>query len=84
MRVSAYGARPASRGKRLASRRHRAACLSPLPDEAGHPRGGAGTLDYVLILGAILPIAGVSFYLGTRIVRLAYEMILVLVAWPFM
>lgn len=47
-------------------------------------RRGAATLDYVLILGAMLPIAGLAIYWGGKIVRLAYEMICVLVAWPFM
>lgn len=47
-------------------------------------RRGAATLDYVLVLGTMLPIAGVAIYLGGTIVRLAYEMICVLIAWPFM
>jgi len=53
-----------------------------------HPSGiirrGAATLDYVLVLGAILPIAGVSIYLGGKIIKLVYEMTSVLVSWPFM
>lgn len=42
------------------------------------------TLDYVLILGATLPMAGASIYLGSKIVRLAYQMICVFVGWPLM
>jgi len=41
-------------------------------------------LDYVLVLGAIFPIAGVSIYLGSKIIKLVYEMTCVLVSWPFM
>lgn len=47
-------------------------------------RRGSATLDYVLVLGAIFPIAGVSIYLGSRIIKLVYEMTCVLVSWPFM
>ena len=50
----------------------------------GINRRGAATLDYVLVLGAILPIAGVSIYLGGKIIKLVYEMTCVLVSWPFM
>lgn len=51
-----------------------------------HPnrRAGAATLDYVLVLGVILPLAAVVVPTGMRIIRLAYEMIAVLIAWPFM
>lgn len=42
------------------------------------------SLDYVLVLGAVLPIVGSAIYLGGTIIRLAYEMICVLIAWPFM
>lgn len=47
-------------------------------------RSGAATLDYVLVLGAILPLAGLSFYYCSRIMKAAYEMMCVLIAWPFM
>jgi hypothetical protein len=47
-------------------------------------RAGAATLDYVLVLGALFPIAGVAIYLGSRIIWLAYHMTSVLVGWPFM
>jgi len=50
----------------------------------GDKRKGAATLDYILVLGAILPIAGVSIYLGGKIIKLVYEMTCVLVSWPFM
>ena len=47
-------------------------------------RCGAATLDFVLVLGMLLPIAGLCVYLGGTIIKLAYEMICVLVSWPFM
>jgi hypothetical protein len=47
-------------------------------------RGGVSALDYVLILGTILPCVAFIFTVGPRIMRLAYEMVEVLVSWPFM
>jgi hypothetical protein len=47
-------------------------------------RRGVATLDYVLVLGVILPMAGFVLWIGPRMIRLAYEMICVLVSWPFM
>jgi hypothetical protein len=46
-------------------------------------RAGAATLDYVLVLGVILPMVAFVMWAGPRIIRLAYEMIAVLVSWPF-
>lgn len=51
---------------------------------AARQRGGAATLDYVLVLCAILPIVGVSYYYALRIIRAVYEMTCTLVCWPFM
>ncbi len=45
---------------------------------------GAATVDYVLVLGVILPLAAFILWVGPRIIGLAYEMICVLVSWPFM
>lgn len=47
-------------------------------------RSGAATLDYVLILGVVLPLVAFVMGVGPRIIRLAYEMIAMLVGWPFM
>jgi hypothetical protein len=46
-------------------------------------RTGAAALDYVLVLGVVLPMIAFVLRIGPRIIRLAYEMICVLVAWPF-
>jgi hypothetical protein len=46
-------------------------------------RRGAATLDYVLVLGVILPLATFILGIGPRMMRLVYDMICVLTAWPF-
>jgi len=48
------------------------------------PRTGLATVDYVLILGVVLPLAAFIMAIGPRIIRLAYEMVCVLVSWPLM
>ena len=47
-------------------------------------RTGAAALDYVLVLGVIMPLAAFLFWAGPLIMNLAYEMVCVLVSWPFM
>ena len=47
-------------------------------------RGGVSTLDYILVIGIILPLAAFVVPAGRRIIALVYEMITVLIAWPFM
>ena len=47
-------------------------------------RAGAAALDYVLVLGVILPLVAFILWTGPKIMRLAYEMVCVLVSWPFM
>lgn len=47
-------------------------------------RAGAASLDYVLILGVILPMVAFIFRVGPRMIRLVYELVSVLVSWPFM
>lgn len=50
------------------------------------PRGrrGAATLDYVLLLAIVLPMAAFVLWAGPRIMNLVYEMTCVLISWPFM
>ena len=58
---------------------------SALPKaRAARVRRGAATLDYVLVLVAVLPLAAFCISRGQRLIRLAYEMVCVLVSWPFM
>jgi hypothetical protein len=47
-------------------------------------RSGATMLDYVLVLGAILPMVAMSYYYSMRIIRAVYEMTCTLICWPFM
>ena len=47
-------------------------------------RAGLASLDYVLILGVVLPMVTFIMWIGPRIMRLAYEMVCVLISWPFM
>jgi hypothetical protein len=47
-------------------------------------RRGVASLDYVLILGVVLPLVAFILWIGPRIMRLVYEMTCVLVSWPFM
>ena len=44
---------------------------------------GAATLDYILVLGIILPMAALLMWAAPRTMLLVYEMIAVLVSWPF-
>ena len=50
----------------------------------GHDRSGVAALDYVLVLAVILPLVAFVMWIGPRIMQLAYEMVCVLVSWPFM
>jgi uncharacterized iron-regulated membrane protein len=47
-------------------------------------RRGAATIDYVLILAFILPLVGISIVLSREVLGLVYEVLCVLVSWPFM
>jgi hypothetical protein len=49
-----------------------------------HPRAGVSTLDYILVLGVILPLVAFAIPAGKRIIQLSYEMVCTLVAWPMM
>lgn len=46
-------------------------------------RAGVASIDYVLVLGVILPLVAFIMMIGPRTIRLAYEMVCVLVSWPF-
>jgi len=46
-------------------------------------RRGAATLDYVLLMGALASLGGLSLYLGSRVIVLAYDMVCAIIAWPF-
>jgi hypothetical protein len=46
-------------------------------------RAGAASLDYALVLGVMLPMLALILWVAPQIMNLAYEMICVLVSWPF-
>jgi len=50
----------------------------------GRRRRGAASLDYVLILGVILPMVAFIILKGRDLMRLVYEFLCVTVAWPFL
>lgn len=51
---------------------------------ARHMRLGAATLDYILVVGIILPLALIVIPAGKHVLELVYEMSCVLIAWPFL
>lgn len=53
------------------------------PRRSSPPRRGAAAIDYVLVLGVILPLAGFLYAVGPKIMNLVYDMVCVLIAWPF-
>lgn len=46
-------------------------------------RRGAATLEYVLVIGALAVLSGLSLYLSSKLIVLAYDMVCAFVAWPF-
>lgn len=46
-------------------------------------RRGAATLDYVLVLGATLPLAGLALYQSGRVIRAVYAFTCTFIVWPF-
>ncbi len=50
-----------------------------------HRRSGAvSTIDYVLVIAVVFPLAAFAIPMGKRIIELTWEMMCVLVSWPFM
>ena len=47
-------------------------------------RRGAATLDYVLTMGVALPLVGILYVAGPKMMNLVNQMTTVLVSWPFM
>jgi hypothetical protein len=41
-------------------------------------------LDYVLVIGVVFLLGGLSLILSSKIMVLAYDMICALVSWPFL
>ena len=47
-------------------------------------RRGAATIDYVLVMCIVLPLAAFLFRIGPRIIHSVYDVLTVLVASPFL
>ena len=47
-------------------------------------RRGSATLDYALVLGAMMPMAGLALYYSSKMVKLVYQLTCAWVSWPFM
>lgn len=76
-----------SRRNNLRCRRQRSWPRGRQVDQLQHNgpvRDGAATLDYILLLGVILPLVAFVMPTGKRIIQLTYEMICTLIAWPFL
>jgi len=50
----------------------------------GACRPGAASLDFVATLGVIATLSGIAIGLSRRILVLVYDMMNVLIAWPFL
>jgi hypothetical protein len=64
----------------IASRRPRC----PRRLRAAARRGAVSSLDYVLVLGVILPLVAVVLTIAPQMIGSAFEMVCVLISWPFM
>jgi hypothetical protein len=47
-------------------------------------RAGAATIDYFLVVCIVLPLASLVLYFGPSAIRSVYDLMTVVVAWPFM
>jgi cell division protein FtsX len=47
-------------------------------------RRGMMTLEVVMTIGVMVPIAGALYFLGIKMCAAAYEAISALVSWPFL
>lgn len=56
----------------------------PLRAGSRRQRRGASTLDYVLTMGVSLPLMGILYVAGPKMMNLVNQMTTVLVSWPFM
>ena len=47
-------------------------------------RRGVATLDYMLVIAVVLPLAAFLMWAGPRMMNLVYETTAVLISWPFL
>lgn len=51
--------------------------------QVSHCRRGAATLDYVLVMGVIFPLATFLFFICPMLMNLVYEFTVIVISWPF-
>ena len=49
----------------------------------GKKRRGAATLDYVLVMGVVMPLAVFVYWAAPRAMNLVFELTSVVMGWPF-
>ena len=54
------------------------------PTAARSSRRGAASIDYVLVIGVILPLMVFVFWAAPRMMNLVHRLTSVLISWPFM
>jgi hypothetical protein len=47
-------------------------------------RVGSASIDYFLLLGTVLPLAAFMMQIAPRMMRAVYDLLTVIVAWPFL
>src|SRR5262245_13372526 len=52
--------------------------------ERGWRRRGSATIDYFLIIAIVLPLAAFILRIGPRAIQSVYDLLTVVVAWPFL
>ena len=55
-----------------------------VPRKSWLQRRGSATIDYFLLIAIILPLAAFLFRIAPRAMHSVYDLLTVLVAWPFL
>ena len=55
-----------------------------VPRKSRLKRRGSATIDYFLLIAIILPLAAFLFRIAPRAMHSVYDLLTVLVAWPFL
>jgi purine-cytosine permease-like protein len=58
--------------------------VKPKRRTARSRRRGSATIDYFLIICILLPLAALVLHFGPRAMHSVYDMLTVVVAWPFL
>jgi len=56
---------------------------SSLPDPPRSPHSGAATIDTILVLAVVVSMAALLIPMSRHAIKVVYEIICSLVAWPF-